>query len=400
MFCPKCGKQIPDTSKFCGGCGSPVTPPVKGVSTGAGQTLKPAKAEKPPKLPKPPKPAKAEKPPKPQQEGGDRKVVLILGIVLAVLVLVAVGMGVYYFATLKDGDRSLDHSVEKEAGGEVEEDTAEEEDTEIQESTEDQLSEEMLEEEEASEEDAVISETNEVVAGRILEEVPKAVYSYRFNGELGNAEVVVREQPATEPETTDGEKVQYVRGMDGEAVLLDGSCGLKLSDVKSVGDSYTVAFWMKAEELYDWAPFIHVGRDLLDESARCRLWIGQKPDGKDGSIGPILSSEKAASNDSVEIRPKGTATASLFEEVWYHVAFTVDGSAQGSQSGRATGTLYLAGQKIGQGDVVADAMNGDFDVYLGINCWDQLYPVAFDEVKIWDQALSEKQIAVLCEAYE
>ena len=46
-------------------------------------------------------------------------------------------------------------------------------------------------------------------------------------------------------------------------------------------------------------------------------------------------------------------------------------------------------------------MNTDnFEVYLGINCWDALYPVAFDDVKIWDQVLDGSQIQELYNAYE
>lgn len=47
-----------------------------------------------------------------------------------------------------------------------------------------------------------------------------------------------------------------------------------------------------------------------------------------------------------------------------------------------------------------DTMNADnFNVYLGINNWDQMYPVAFDEVKIWNQVLDEGQIQELYWAY-
>ena len=64
-------------------------------------------------------------------------------------------------------------------------------------------------------------------------------------------------------------------------------------------------------------------------------------------------------------------------------------------------SLYVAGKYVGEGDVVPDTLNtDDFDVYLGINCWDQLYPVAFDEVKIWDQVLDAGQIQELYSAYE
>ena len=65
------------------------------------------------------------------------------------------------------------------------------------------------------------------------------------------------------------------------------------------------------------------------------------------------------------------------------------------------GTLYVAGRYICEGDIVPDMMNTDnFEVYLGINCWDALYPVAFDDVKIWDQVLDGNQIQELYSAYE
>lgn len=401
MFCPKCGKQIPDTSRFCGGCGNPVTPLQGGTQKGAKQILKQEK------VPKPEKPLKAPKSPKPskqlkqQGEKSGNNTVLILGIVLAVLVFVAAGMGAYYVMTVRDGDTSFGNHREAEAETETGEEPEISEDGEQEESAETPLEEAAPEEAEEPEEDVVVSDTNEVVAGRILEDIPKALYSYRFDGALDGAETVVRTEPEKEPETTDGAQAQYVHGMDGEAIWLDGNYGLKLSNVGGLGDSYTVAFWIKADELYNWAPFIHVGRNLFDEKERCRLWVGQKPDGKNGSRGPILSSERAAADDSVEIRPDNTDIAELSRGVWYHIAFTVDGSVQGSRSGRVLGKLYLAGTEVGEGDVVVDAMSGDdFDVYLGINCWDQLYPAAFDDVKIWNQALSAEQIAILCEAYE
>ncbi|MDE5679463.1 MAG: zinc ribbon domain-containing protein, partial [Lachnospiraceae bacterium] len=32
MFCPNCGKQISDNSKFCGYCGAVITPPAMPVA--------------------------------------------------------------------------------------------------------------------------------------------------------------------------------------------------------------------------------------------------------------------------------------------------------------------------------------------------------------------------------
>ena len=172
-----------------------------------------------------------------------------------------------------------------------------------------------------------------------------------------------------------------------------------LSDVGRIGTSYTVAFWMKADDLQDWSPFIHIGHDLLDSENRARLWLGQKTDSV--SVAPIISSESRRTADSFEIRPGNSAPNSIDPGVWYHIAFTVDGSRQGSRKGSVLGTLYVAGRYICEGDIVPDMMNTDnFEVYLGINCWDALYPVAFDDVKIWDQVLDGSQIQELYNAYE
>lgn len=438
MFCPKCGKQIPEGAKFCGGCGNPVQMGI-GVSSGSRpDSAKPPKQMKPPKPPKPPKAPKPPKQEKPQKQNAkqvqqmptapqnvqsvqglnqtpasnlpsnmvmtrdtrdeerkNRKMTIILCIVLAVLILVAAGMGIYYFKVLKNSDGAEPDRIEESGSAEETEQTGED----VQAGEETQSTQQDAEQSETAQEEGVISDTNEVVGDTILENIPKSVYSYSFNETLGNAKVAVRNAPDTEPEETDDIEPQYVRGIDDKAVYLDGTYGIRLSDVESVGDSYTIAFWMKADELHDWSPFIHIGRDLYDSNKRVRLWLGQKTDG--ASIAPIISSERAQTEDSFEIRPGQSMPNTIEPGVWYHIAFTVDGSKQGSKQGRLLGTLYVAGKYVGEGDVVPNTMNADdFDVYLGINCWDQLYPVAFDEVKIWNQVLDEDQIQELYSAYE
>lgn len=428
MFCPKCGKQIPEGARFCGGCGNPVQPPAQMPS--GGQTGLTEKPRKPTVLPKHSNSAgtfkqqkqeipKAQPIPEAQphsappaisanlpsgiemtqsakeEERKNRKLTIILFIVLAVLVLVAVGMGIYYFKVLKNSE---DGSVtERDEEIEVQEETEETEESDAADSEQtDQTSESQEAEEEI---EGVVSETNEVVADKILENIPKAVYNYPFNEDLGNARVVVRNDPETEPEETDDIEPQYVRGVDGKAVYLDETYGIKLDDVEKVGESYTIAFWMKADRLCDWSPFIHIGQDSLDANKRVRLWLAQKTDGV--SVAPIISSERVETSDSFEIRPGQSMPNTIEPGVWYHIAFTVDASRSGSRSGSLYGTLYVAGQRIGEGDIIPGTMNvDDFEVYLGINCWDQLYPVAFDDVKIWNQVLDGDQIQELYQAYE
>lgn len=383
MYCPKCGKQLPEGAKFCGSCGNPVGGPAQtGPAVNVPVYRMPAVETK-------------------KKEHKNGALIVVLCAILALLVLIAAAMGIYYVKVLRNGEQvSEGERIEEQADieeQEVEEPAAEAEPVaEAEEPAAE--AEPVAETEEPAEPEKVVSDTYEVVGDTILESIPKSVYSYSFDEELGNAEVVLRDVPETEPEPTDRLEPQYVNGIDGEAVYLDGTYGIKLSDVGRVGESYTVSFWMRADELCDWSPFIHIGHDLLDPNARARLWLGQKTDGV--SVAPILSSENVATGNSLEIRPGKSMPNTVEPNVWYHIAFTVDGSRQGSKAGRVVGTLYVAGQYIAEGDVTADTMNvDDFDVYLGINCWDVLYPVAFDDVRIWDYALDEYQIGELNAAY-
>lgn len=403
MFCPKCGKQLSEDAKFCGGCGSPVQPSVKIPPVTPAPVMPPPvnPSNLPPVTPPPVGTAKMPSGTEMTQntreeERRNRKLTIILFIVLAVLILVAAGMGIYYFKVLRnsDGGPGEEQVEETDVQDGMEEPVADA----VQDSEETDQTADSQETEAAEEIEGVVSDTNEVVGETILENIPKAVYSYQFNEDLGNARVVVRNESETEPEEADMEP-QYVRGVDGEAVYLDGTYGIKLDDVERVGESYTMAFWMKADRLCDWSPFIHIGHDSFDSNKRVRLWMAQKTDGV--SVAPIISSERAETEDFFEIRPGESMPNRVEPNVWYHIAFTVDASRQGSRTGSVLGTLYVAGQRVGEGDIILDTMNvDDFDVYLGINCWDELYPVAFDDVKIWDQVLDDGQIQELYQAYE
>lgn len=381
MFCPKCGKQLPDHVKFCTGCGTQI-----------GQVK--------------------EKNQKKESENKNKRTMIILFGILIVLILVAVGMAVFYFKEINNDSRI--ESVQNEPDNDDDETTEEQEpedDTEVQEDSEqaDTESEDgeqedadigSDEESAASEEETrVVSDTNEVVKNTILPGVPKALYSYEFDETLGNAQVVVRNAGETMPEVTSDIEPQYIPGMDGKAVYLDGTYGVQLSDVKRIGTSYTIAFWMRADALYAWAPYIHIGYDLLDSNRRSRIWIGQKEDGV--SVAPIISSERAVAKESFEIRPKDYAVNTIEPGIWYHIVLTVDGNTRGSRAGSQLGTLYVSGRYAGEGDIVLDTMNvDDFTVYLAINCWDVLYPAAFDDVKIWDQVLDGQQVLELFNAYQ
>lgn len=354
MFCTKCGKQIAEGAKFCPGCGAP---------TGRVQQGRQGRGEQPAR--------QSVQTDIPRAASGGRNLKIMLAAFLGVLALAGIGTGIFFLVSGrgKGGEEAV---AETATAG-----TAEETQTE-----------------EGAQK--VTSDTNEVVNNRILDNVPKAVSAYDFEDGADGAQAVVRNDVEQQPEAADV-AVQYVDGIEGRAVYLDGTYGLKLNSVGRIGESYTVAFWIKADALYDWSPFIHISYDILDPDRRCRLWVGQKTDGN--SVAPILSSEQARDESIYEIRPDGM-DGTMQPGVWYYIVFTVDGTRSGSSNDSVLGTLYVGGEKVGEGDVARDVMNADDpEVDLGINCWDALFPAAYDGVKIWDRTLDEEQVKELYQAY-
>ncbi len=405
MFCRKCGKQLPDGAKFCTGCGENLSD-VSGGAVDSAPSASPNAG------------AYDYNPETPEgnDDGGNKKTLfVILMVILAVVILAVAGLGVYFFKTYSDNKTSVASYEDDDEDDDDDEDEDEDEDEEDNKKDDDKDKEDENEDVEAApaaaeepvpapdtvaaaeepEEDEPLSTTNEVVRGEILWNIPIATYAYDFDGDLGNAILVERADGSTMPTETDASKAKFISGMDGEAISLDGNYGIQLPDISSLGSNFTISFWMCADtEIYDWVPFLNIGHDLLDNNARYRLYLAQKTDGK--TLSPILSSEDVKKNNYYEIKPTKNITK-LDSGIWYMVTFTVSGK---SNSSTYKGTLYVAGQEVGSGNIAADTFDAaDLSVFLGIDPWNLPFEASYDDVLIWDQVLSAYQIADLEAAY-
>lgn len=254
----------------------------------------------------------------------------------------------------------------------------------------------------------VDSSSKEIIKDVLLSNVPKADYSYSFNGKLTDAVVVTRAgdeghfNDGTYPEPSEDVFPLFTDGVEGDALYLDGSYGVALQGVEPLNESYTISFWFRADELFDWSPFLMIGSHLMDVGgSQSYLSINRKTTEEGEQVLPIFNTIDAVLNNSCEIRPSMEHKRCINLNEWVYITVCVDASAaSGAAEGRAMGYLYLNSELIGSGEV--SLLNMDAEsvcAYLGISCYDMLFRASYDEVHIWKHVLDESQISSMYTAY-
>ncbi len=248
----------------------------------------------------------------------------------------------------------------------------------------------------------------EIVNDTILGDVPAADYSYSFDREMQGARVVERPMEngeyvrGTYPVEAEDKKALYTKGIEGEAVYLDGSYGIELCDVEPLADSYTISFWMKVEELYDWSPFLIIGSNLLDPDVSQNYICFNKKTNEDGQeVVPIFNTINAYCGNSCEVRPSLEEKNCINLYEWNYITIRVDGTKVSEEdTSKVTAYLYINSEMIGSSEVSKMSFEAtNMHAYLGINCHDQLFKACYDEVRIWNMLLSESQINDMYIAY-
>ena len=254
----------------------------------------------------------------------------------------------------------------------------------------------------------VDSSSKEIIKDVLLSNVPKADYSYSFNGKLTDAVVVTRAgdvgrfNEGTYPEMSEDVFPLFTEGVEGDALYLDGSYGVALQGVEPLNESYTISFWFRADELFDWSPFLMIGSHLMDVGgSQSYLSINRKTTEEGEQVVPIFNTIDAALNNSCEVRPSIKQKKWVNLNEWVYITICADASASsGAAEGRAMGYLYLNSELIGSGEVSLLNMEAEnVYAYLGISCYDELFRASYDEVHIWKQLLDESQISSMYTAY-
>ncbi|MFT4156755.1 MAG: family 43 glycosylhydrolase [Microbacterium sp.] len=164
-------------------------------------------------------------------------------------------------------------------------------------------------------------------------------------------------------------------GAAGSAVHLDGSAGIRLPDGLISSKTYSVALWLRPEQLtpYTTAFFAAASGDS---------WVSLVPQGHAGVNGSTMLWSGSTWYDA------GTGTSLPLNE-WSHVAFVVDNGAV---------AVYIDGVLRFSGTGFPDAVSsGSVISTIGVNWWDTPFRGDVDELTVWSSALSPQEIATLAE---
>ncbi len=253
-----------------------------------------------------------------------------------------------------------------------------------------------------------VESTMEIVNDTILSNVPIADYSYSFNENIKDMVLVTREgdnggyNDGTYPSENVNKVPLYTDGMEGEAIYLDGTYGLELCGMKPLANSYTISFWIKAEELFNWSPFLVIGSNLLDANvSQNYISFNQKTTEEGEVVAPIFNTINATLSNSCEVRPTIEEKQCIHLDEWTYITIAVDGTqVSESDSNKVMGYLYVNSELVGSSEVSNMCYEeNNMKAYLGISCFDKMFRACYDELHIWNQKLDENQISAMYVAY-
>lgn len=253
--------------------------------------------------------------------------------------------------------------------------------------------------------------------------LPKAKYKYNFNKADKNVVAVTRKGDDASAGTNAGavpskdskKKVLLKSGKNGKGLYLDRTYGVQLKDMKLKASKYTISFWVKADSnMSNFMATFYAGSNFLDDKKV--KWLSITKTDWVGDSSPIVWSRNAAKTQFPWTGPWAGETNNVISQSggWNHITVVVGGAytdkkldiKQGAKSGyledpaeenyQKSGNnvvIYVNGKFYGTGTCAADdVMDGKESAFLGINCWDVLFKGTFDDVQIYDKALTQKEV--------
>lgn len=253
----------------------------------------------------------------------------------------------------------------------------------------------------------------------VPEEVPEAKYYFSFDDATGLTPVTQVAKAADS--TNDGAtydiaeveaEVLFSNGPVGQCLYGNGQWGYKL-DIEALDtDAYSISFWLNADRLSTYGPTLQVGRNMgrADTSEATVAWINftKSTWGANGAdIFPVVWNR----NSEVGVFPWVYAADDAVhgKREWIMVTLVCSGERYTyAEDGldRIGCKFYLNGELAFDasaelalyGGISPEVLTGDgVEGYLGVNYWDAIYKGYFDELYIFDVALTDGQVLSLFE---
>lgn len=198
----------------------------------------------------------------------------------------------------------------------------------------------------------------------------------------------------------------------GTALDLDGTYGAKVNFTAVDSQSYTISFWINPARFSEFTPLAVLGNDLLEANGTCS-WLSVTKTTWNETVGcPTIWSRSLSKSRELGLEDGAvwpwyiekyffayTEGADLQKDTWYHIVITVNGDIPGEDPvtgeavpGTVLGTTYVNGQFFGEGPVAMNCMTADSEMFLGINPWDLMQKAKYDNIQIYDYALTDGQV--------
>lgn len=271
--------------------------------------------------------------------------------------------------------------------------------------------------------------------------VPKAKYTFNMNKKSKNVVAVARKKDTPNYTTSNTEtgtlpsaanakkvKLKYAKGKHGKALYLDrtSSYGAQLKNVKLGSGSWTLSFWVKpVNNLSSFMSVFFTGNHITDP--KNTKWISITRGGDDwpaaGST-PLIWSHSLTkgkneqfpwysyqNKDGEWMGVKDDAKAAgIKANTWSYVTLVVNTKkAKWDKNGYCEygtkgeegyvkgyhGWTYVNGTLFGNGAIAKGTMSNSNLFFLGINAWDAPFKGYYDDVQLWNKALTPKQVKAL-----
>lgn len=237
------------------------------------------------------------------------------------------------------------------------------------------------------------------------EEIPTPKYYFSFDEKDGTAGITPTKKGDGETIETVDKEVVFIPGVKGEAAYIDGTYGLRLDEVNGVGDTYSLSFWMYANRNANYMPTTQFGPDVHGDATGGQHYLNITwADWSGSSEYPCIWSydQNAEGSPWPNWSPE---TADTRLNKWVNITLVVDSSKKSEDGQYIVADIYVNGEREPVSEtkpvnIITGTMapSDNFDFLLGVNYWDAMLKGAFDELYIFDTALTEGQVKTLYEA--